>query len=261
MGDNDFLRVISGACCYYHPLLVLVHYLLSYVAIYVCYCMLFDTLAPVRCTRQTVFCLTFCLFIFCLSILFLMVCFCFSAGNMVIWPPVVPTKVAIARSDWITITSLKEVSEIVLDCHCKGSEFPLVEPCVKGRLANAFEFWAKDLEAPPFVIDIIRQGYSLPFSGFPPRCFLSNNRSALRNPQFLESAILEFLEKQLINEHRFPPHCVNPLTVAEGKKLRLVLGLREVNKYVVKPKFRYEDLRSLSEVFEQGFWFFTWDLK
>ena len=69
------------------------------------------------------------------------------------------------------------------------------------------------------------------------------------------------MEKQLINEHSFPPHCVNPLTVAEGKKLRLVIDLREVNKYLVKPKFRYEDLRSLSEVFEQGFWFFTWDLK
>ena len=137
----------------------------------------------------------------------------------------------------------------------------MVEPCVKGRLANAFEFWEKDLEAPPFVMDIIRQGYSLPFSEFPPRCFLSNNRSALRNPQFVESAILELLEKQLINEHSFPPHCVNPLTVAEGKKLRLVIDLREVNKYLVKPKFRYEDLRSLSEVFEQGFWFFTWDLK
>ena len=87
--------------------------------------------------------------------------------------------------------------------------------------------------------------------------------SALRNPHFVESAILELLEKQLINEHSFPTHCVNPLTVAEGRKLRLVLviDLREVNKYLVKPKFRYEDLRSLSEVFEQGFWFFMWDLK
>ena len=115
-------------------------------------------------------------------------------------------------------------------------------------LANAFQFWEKDLEAPPFVMDVIRQGYSLPFSEFPPLCFLSNNRSALTNPQFVESAILELLEEQLINEHSFPPHCVNPLTVAEGK-------------YLVKPKFRYEDLRYLSEVFEQGFWFFTWDLK
>ena len=50
----------------------------------------------------------------------------------------------------------------------------MVEPCVKVRLANAFEFWGKDLEAPPFVMDIIRQGYSLPFSEFPPRCFQSN---------------------------------------------------------------------------------------
>ena len=41
-----------------------------------------------------------------------------------------------------------------------------------------------------------------------------------------------------------------------------VFSLNEQQKvYLVKPKFRYEDLRSLSEVFEQGFWFFTWDLK
>ena len=60
-------------------------------------------------------------------------------------------------------------------------------------------------------MDIIRQGYSLPFSEFPPRCFQSNNRSALRNPKFVESAIVELLEKQLIYEHSFSPHCVNPL--------------------------------------------------
>ncbi|CAH3133194.1 unnamed protein product, partial [Porites lobata] len=60
------------------------------------------------------------------------------AGNMVIWPPIVLAKLASARR----------------------SEFPLLEPCVKGRLANAFESWEKDLEAPPFVMDIIRQGPS-----------------------------------------------------------------------------------------------------
>ena len=36
IGDNDFLRVISWACWYYHPLLVLVNYLLCHVAIYIC---------------------------------------------------------------------------------------------------------------------------------------------------------------------------------------------------------------------------------
>ena len=103
----------------------------------------------------------------------------------------------------------------------------------------------KDLEAPPFVMDIIRQGYSLPFSEFPPCCFLLNNRAASRNPQFVEPAIPELLEGQLINEHSFPPHCVNHLTVVVGKELLLVIDLREVNKYLVKPKFRYEDLADL----------------
>ena len=50
----------------------------------------------------------------------------------------------------LELDSDDEVSEILLDCHSKGSEFPLVEPCVKGRLANAFGFWGKSLEAPPF---------------------------------------------------------------------------------------------------------------
>jgi len=53
--------------------------------------------------------------------------------------------------------------------------------------------------------------------------------------------------RKLVEEHSSPPHCVNPLTVAEGKKLRLVIDLREVNKYLVKTKFYYEDLRSLTE--------------
>ena len=47
----------------------------------------------------------------------------------------------------IELDSDDEVSEVLLDCHSKGSEFPMVEPCVKVRLANAFEFWEKDLEA------------------------------------------------------------------------------------------------------------------
>ena len=65
----------------------------------------------------------------------------------------------------------------------------------------------------------------------------------------------------LISEVNSPPHCVNPLSVAEGKKLHLVLDLSEVNRYLVKCNFRFEDLLSLAEVFQEGFCFFTWDLK
>ena len=64
-----------------------------------------------------------------------------------------------------------------------------------------------------------------------------------------------------IEEHSSPPFCVNPLTVADGKKLQLVIDLRHVNQCLIVPKFKYEDLRSLAQVVDQGHWFFTWDLK
>ena len=33
-----------------------------------------------------------------------------------------------------------------------------------------------------------------------------------------------------------------------------------VDNLLVAPKFGYEDLRSLAQVFDQNYWFFTWDL-
>ena len=49
--------------------------------------------------------------------------------------------------------------------------------------------------------------------------------------------------------------------VVEGKKLCLVIDRRHVNCHLVCFKFKYEDLRSLSQVLQEGHWFFTWDLK
>ena len=92
-------------------------------------------------------------------------------------------------------------------------------------------------------------------------CLFSNNLSALRHPDFVVHAISELLDNGCITEHSEPPFCVNPLTVAEGKKLRLVIDLRHVNCHLVRFKFKYEDLRSLSQVLQEEHWFFTWDLK
>ena len=129
-----------------------------------------------------------------------------------------------------------DVSEFLIDCHYSKSGFSTSEPEVKGHSVQSVEFWENTLEAPPFIIDVFKHGYSLPFREFPPSCFLSNNRSALRNPQFVRGTIPELLRRGLVEEHSSPPHYVNPL--AEGKKLRLVIDLREVNKYLVKPKLR-----------------------
>ena len=105
---------------------------------------------------------------------------------------------------------------------------------VKGRLKSSVSFWASTLDAPQFTLDTILHGYRIPFASYPAPCFLSNNLSALRHPDFVVHAISELLDNGCITEHSGPPFCVNPLTVAEGKKLRLVNDLRHVNCHLVR---------------------------
>ena len=144
---------------------------------------------------------------------------------------------------------------------CDDFNFESTSSGVKGRLSASFEFWKNTLHAPEFVLDTVRRGYRLPFAEYPPSCFLANNISALQHPEFVVQAISQLLANGCIVEHSVPPFCVNPLSVAKGKKLRLVIDLRHVNNFLVRFRFRYEDLRSLSQVLEEGHWFFTWDLK
>ena len=90
---------------------------------------------------------------------------------------------------------------------------------------------------------------------------MPHNKSAFRHSEFVTQAIAELLANGCIVEHNVPPFCVDPITVAEWKKLRLVIDLRHINNYLVKFIFKYEDLRSLSQILEEGHWLFTWDLK
>ena len=59
---------------------------------------------------------------------------------------------------------------------------------MKGRLQSSFNFWVETLDAPDFVLDMIRRGYRLPFAEYPSQCFLKNNRSALQHPEFVADA-------------------------------------------------------------------------
>ena len=57
------------------------------------------------------------------------------------------------------------------------------------------------------------------------------------------------------------PLCCNPLTVEKNNsKLRLVLDLRHVNQYVHLDKFKYEDLTTFAELFQENDYFITFDL-
>ena len=133
---------------------------------------------------------------------------------------------------------------------------------VYNRLHNNYEFWEKDIQSTSFVLDIVDSGYRLPFRDTTPfKCFLKNNKSALKNSDFVKTAMKQLLSEGKIEECASAPFCVNPLSVVEGRKKRLVIDLRHVNKFLFIPKFHYEDLSSLSQVFARDDWFFSWDLK
>ena len=90
---------------------------------------------------------------------------------------------------------------------------------VAGNISNHVDFWKNTLHCLPFVVNTLETGYYLPFLHDPPY-HAKNNTSSRRNPTFVSTAIQELLRHKCIE--RVPPetpHCVNPLTVAEGAKL------------------------------------------
>ena len=99
-----------------------------------------------------------------------------------------------------------------------------------GRLKASFIFWKNTLKANDFILETIQYGYRIPFISMPPPCYLRNNASCRGHDDFISSEICDLLAKGYIEEVHSPPHCCcNPLTVAKGKKLRLILDLRHVN--------------------------------
>ena len=133
---------------------------------------------------------------------------------------------------------------------------------VVNRLNKNSLFWKEELKVSPFIQSVVDNGYIIPFKSIPPPFYAKNNKSSLDNSKFAEKAIEDLLQKGAIREVFEKPYCTNPLTVSEkNSKLRLVLDLRHVNKFVKHVKFKYEDLRTLSEMFSEDDYFTTFDLK
>ena len=122
-------------------------------------------------------------------------------------------------------------------------------------------FWQEELKASDYVLNIIKYGYKIPFTSIPPPTVEKNNASALRNADFVETELQKLLADGRILRTRVPPHTVNPLSVSEGTKSRLVLDLRNINPYVILKQFKYENLKTLADLFEKNYHFASFDLK
>ena len=138
-----------------------------------------------------------------------------------------------------------------------------VHVSVKGSLKQALPYW-KSFCSDQFILNTIEFGYRLPFLHAPlPSGRIHNNKSAFDNSDFVTQAVEELLSKGCIKQVHEKPLMVNPLSVSvqsSGKK-RLILDLRQVNVFLVKFKFKMEDLRYLRETLNEGDFLFKFDLK
>eukprot|EP00731_Ephydatia_muelleri_P022428 Em0015g11a len=153
-----------------------------------------------------------------------------------------------------------------LACTQRCWEYEEVEKnsmAVKGRLRQHVEYWVEELHATQWIIDMIRDGYMLPFHVEPPAYRRGNKNTAYANSVFVCKAVADLVGGGFVEEVTEQPFICSPLSVVEnsaGKK-RLVVNLRHVNQYLLKRKFKYEDLRIAMMLFSQGELMFSFDLK
>ena len=133
---------------------------------------------------------------------------------------------------------------------------------VKGRLKTHVQFW-EDIGSPDFIIDTIKNGYTIPFLSTPTSVYLRNNKSALKYGDFVSEALSELLQSRCILEVPFIPKVTNPLSVSIGKsgKKRLILDLRHVNFHVLKQKVKFEDWKVALDYMKKGNFMYNFDLK
>ena len=75
----------------------------------------------------------------------------------------------------------------------------LTMPNVNGSLKNHLEFF-KTMGASKFILDVIANGYKLPFLHIPKRAFFNNNKSSITHGEFVSEAISELLVSDRIRE-------------------------------------------------------------
>ena len=135
--------------------------------------------------------------------------------------------------------------------------------CVVGSLKAHISFW-ETLQLSPWILGVIQRGYSLPFRvgvEIPNFC-MNNNKIAYQYSDFVSGEIEKLLASGAIKEVTCRPQLVNPLSVAvNGQKLRLILDLSRLNKYLDKTTISYDSFDELRPSLCKGGYMGKFDMK
>ena len=151
-----------------------------------------------------------------------------------------------------------------------GSSQP---PYMRSRLKAKADYW-RSIGASPMVMGWILVGFLAWFTAPVPVMSKPNQPSCFEptaHTDFITSSVTELMTRGVIGVWDVAkwgrPRVISPLKVVpkKGNKYRLVLDLSRLNMrlndYMHFPKFKYDSIRQVSDVFELGDFCFTADLK
>ena len=124
-------------------------------------------------------------------------------------------------------------------------------------------FWRDAVRASDFVLDIIENGYKILFRESPLPYSIDNRSSAPIHRGFVQEAVSMLLTRGCIRKVSVYPWVCNPLHVAvqSSGKLGLILDLSYLNNFIFKKSVKYEDLRTVLQMFFPVIFVFSFDLK
>ena len=134
---------------------------------------------------------------------------------------------------------------------------------------RAIDFITKEVKAPRDVIRMLVECIEIQPKGIRGRYEEPNNKSATAEMAFVRDKIQEYEKKGVVEKCVKPPRAINPLSVAKKfiyasgeQKKRLVLDVsRCINLGVEKMVSKPEELSAAEQIFSQGMWAMTLDLK
>ncbi len=129
------------------------------------------------------------------------------------------------------------------------------------------EFWTSTLNCAPWVENVLKNGYYLPFVALPGEYEERNNASVRRNMLLVTKLVEDLRDQGVIEFVDFKPTCVNPLglvtkTINGSVKHRLVLDAsRWVNSHTDPAAVRLSHLEKALEITQQGDYQTIFDLQ
>jgi len=130
------------------------------------------------------------------------------------------------------------------------------------------DFWKDELKAGEWVMDVLQNGYVIPFAKIPPVYEEQNNASATQDMSFVLQAVEDLRRLGVIKFLDEKPHCVSPLSVSRKtgsdgaiKKRLCFDASRCVNRCIAEQSVTLSHFQRALEMTREGDFQVIYDLK